>query len=404
MATPVSQKQPQTDGYNNTKLSIFKCVKDKAPAGQINWNDLCELAEAPSIGRKEDARAITPHDGAGKTKTAAEAAKFYAVVIDYGNGVKLFDDELTYWQQQNLAAVMFTTSSHTPEAHKFKAIIPLAEPVRASDWVQLAQGLAIMRDGDPAQARAAQVFFAPNKLASGSDYKYAVLSGDPISRSGGVGAQAIARAQELVLSNATVKAHNTDARAGGIINLINEKYSVYDLIEESGHYKHAKDRYLHRGSTSGVPGVAILERDGRRVVYSFHGDSDPLSSSNHNGHALDAADVMCALRYNGDLRRMIREQSAELDPEGNKRRQREYMQTPHTERLKARAFNEIISDAKKLTKSSAPSEIDQVAKDVYELKAIERRTVLNVIKARTGLPLSVLTKAGVEDRPQKGGA
>lgn len=110
---------------------------------------------------------------------------------------------------------------------------------------------------------------------------------------------------------------------GGIIEKIREAYSIADVIEGGHGYQRRGKAYLSPNSSTGNPGVHILQGDdGIERLYSHHGETDPLSSLNHGGHALDAADVICALNYNGDFGRMIAEMAEQLDPEGQKERQR----------------------------------------------------------------------------------
>ena len=73
-------------------------------------------------------------------------------------------------------------------------------------------------------------------------------------------------------------------------------------------------------SESGLAGVVISERK----LYSHHGESDPLSSLNHDGHALDTFDVLRCLHHSGDFSEAIKHYAAELDPDGQKQRQKEY--------------------------------------------------------------------------------
>lgn len=115
------------------------------------------------------------------------------------------------------------------------------------------------------------------------------------------------------------------AEGATIVELINSAYDLDMLLQRHGYAKHGCV-WLAPTSESGSPGVRMLRRDGKPVLYSHHGASDPLSAANHEGHALDTADALCALEYGGNFKRMIRTESEQLDPEGQQQRQREYMQ------------------------------------------------------------------------------
>ncbi|PXV72320.1 AAA family ATPase, partial [Nitrosomonas eutropha] len=111
----------------------------------------------------------------------------------------------------------------------------------------------------------------------------------------------------------------------GIIGKINGHYDIRELLEAHDYVDMGK--WLSPNSESGSPGVHIwLGDDGKERVYSHHGETDPLSRENHEGHSLDTADVLCCLEYGGDYSRMIREEAGELDQHGQKERQIEYVQ------------------------------------------------------------------------------
>lgn len=110
---------------------------------------------------------------------------------------------------------------------------------------------------------------------------------------------------------------------GGIVSRIWFAYTLEELLLASGYTKRGK-AYVSPHSTTGSPGVYVLSENGKERLYSHHGASDPLSHLNHDGHALDVADVLCVLEYGGDFNRMIRCEAQKLDPEGQAQRQREY--------------------------------------------------------------------------------
>lgn len=310
------------------ELSVFESVNTKAKSKTIGWNDFIAMVENPSIGDKRKAQLITPHNSTAKTGAAATKAEFSIVVIDYDNGAETFDKVFGYWQKQNVRAAMFTTSSHTIEEPRFKVVLRLFEPIDADEWYELANGLTILQGADPAQARASQGFFAPNKLTDSSEYRYEVLEGESFSRSCSLWNEAIAAFEQQrseAEAKATPKPRKADPHASNIVGLINDAYDIRVTLKSSGLYERRGKKYLFKKSESRVPGVRILQRDGKEVVYSHHSKTDPLSALNHKGHSLDCADVLCALEYDNDFKAMIKAEADKLDPEGQKKRQREYM-------------------------------------------------------------------------------
>src|SRR5699024_4391079 len=108
---------------------------------------------------------------------------------------------------------------------------------------------------------------------------------------------------------------------GGIVELINSAYTVEGLLEAYGHKQRGK-KWLSTHSSTKMAGGVILS-NGR--FYSHHGADCPLSSYNHDGHSLDAAAMLCALKYNNDFAAMITAEANNLDADGQKARQREHM-------------------------------------------------------------------------------
>ena len=111
----------------------------------------------------------------------------------------------------------------------------------------------------------------------------------------------------------------------GIIAKVNSQYDLTGELQLRG-YRRVGRHYLSPQSSTGTPGVHILTGDdGKERVYSHHGETDPLSNLNHNGHALDVFDVICTLDYAGDVSQAVADLAPKVDPEGQKQRQREYM-------------------------------------------------------------------------------
>lgn len=86
-------------------------------------------------------------------------------------------------------------------------------------------------------------------------------------------------------------------------NTFNERYNPGEILERNG-YKKRGDKWLVPGSSSGIPGVVLLDND---KVYSHHG-SDVLG----DGKPHDAYDLAVILEYSGDKKRAWREIRKEL--------------------------------------------------------------------------------------------
>lgn len=330
-----------TISHDLAKLSLFTSHNAKAVGKFITMQELALMAAGPCIGDKAAAPLLTPYQSTAKTLDAAQAAQYAAIVVDHDSDNRTADDIRTIYGPEGLAVpyLAFTTSSHTEAAPRWKVVIPLAYSVDADTAQRLSAGIAYSLAADPAQARRQQGFYAPNKLTPDSDYQFIDQLGEQWewlqpddadtvfvqeAAQGWAGYQA---SIERTAQAAQAKPRAiTDTTTGTIIERILQAYDLAQLLERHGYKRKGKDLYLSPWSSSGMAGVKILQRDGKQVIYSHHGPADPLSAENHNGHSLDAADVLAVLQYQDEFDRMIREEADQLDKAGQQQRQREYMQ------------------------------------------------------------------------------
>lgn len=322
------------------RLSVFATHNATQAQRFITPMELAQMAQQPRTGTKATAPLITPYHSASKTAAAAQAAMYAAVVIDHDNDNKTEADIRTLYGAEglNVRYLAFTTSSHTEAAQRWKVVVPFAYAVDASTAAQLSAGIAYSLASDPAQARKQQGFYAPNKESAASPYLFIadqlgkpgewLHPDDGESRFIQEAVQGWHEYQaELERRAAAAKSKprpSSQSASPGIVGQILAAHDLAELLERHGYRHKGRGLYLSPYSSSGIAGVKLLERDDKQVVYSHHGPACPLSAENHGGHALDVADVLCALQYGGDFAAMIREE-ARLDPEGQKQRQREYM-------------------------------------------------------------------------------
>lgn len=337
------------------RLSLYTTHKATHTDRFITVPELAQMAAQPRTGTKTTAPLITPYHSASKTADAAQAAMYAAVIIDHDDDNKTESEIRTLYGPAGLDVcyLAFTTSSHSETAQRWKVVVPFAYAVDADPAAQLSAGIAYSLASDPAQARKQQGFYAPNKLTA--DAAYTAITdqlGEPwewlhpddaesvFIQEAVQGWQEYQDALEHITAAAKPKPRpeGTPSASAGIIGQIQQAYSLAELLERNGYQRKGKGLYLSPYSSSGIAGVKVLERDGKQVIYSHHGPSDPLSADNHDGHSLDVADVLCALRYGGDVARMVKEEADRLDEDGQKQRQREHMQELERQR-KAEAFN-----------------------------------------------------------------
>lgn len=78
----------------------------------------------------------------------------------------------------------------------------------------------------------------------------------------------------------------------------NAAHDLETLLERHG-YRRKGRRYIRPGSESGIPGLTIFDRDGRKLCYSHGGDEL------NDGRAHDAFDVFRVLDHGGDLNKAL---------------------------------------------------------------------------------------------------
>lgn len=89
-----------------------------------------------------------------------------------------------------------------------------------------------------------------------------------------------------------------------IFHAINNANRMEDILERHGYQRSSNNRFLYQHSTSGTPGVIVLDNK----VYSNHG-SDPLN----NGRLNDCAEVLCMIEHNGNKSELTKEWAGKLN-------------------------------------------------------------------------------------------
>ncbi|MHA7809254.1 MAG: DUF3987 domain-containing protein [Marinobacter adhaerens] len=319
----------------------YQKVTDTEPAKTLCLAELVALAEdGPTIGPKNQAAALTPFKASGKTQPVAVQSLFYALVTDHDDDDKSADEIRATYDPWNMAYFAYTSASHEQAKHGIKAkrwkpVIPLAYPVDFERYNVLSRGLMLMNCTDAVQSRSQQVFYAPNIITDGAPFDFIDATerpfidpfddSHPLVKAAVEAYEAETQRQEAEASKVTPKPRpaNVTSEQAGIIDKVNAAYEMEGELQARD-YKRIGRRFLSPQSSTNEAGVIILEREGKTVAYSHHGETDPLSNLNHEGHALDMFDVLCVLDYGGDLSKAVKEEANKLDPEGQKQRQREH--------------------------------------------------------------------------------
>lgn len=316
--------------YVNCSFGYYPNMHHKKPTKFITYNNLEEMVKTPTSLNKLNAALITPHAAQGKTKEHAHSALYNAIIIDF--------DDVSYTVQEGIEKIKalyqgtflyYTTSRHLVENYgiRFKVVIPLNRLLNSEEYFNLSNGIALLFNADIAQARKTQGFYAPNTLDM-ENYQGDLIKGNEsaLDEDSELFIQATAKynqyieTQKQIAINSKPKPREINTNTSSIIELINQAYDIESLLAANGYIKRSKC-WLAPHSTSGMAGVHVF--DGKRV-YSHH-SNDLLSAANHGNHSLDVADVLCALAYSGDFTTMIKEEANNLDPQGQKERQRQFM-------------------------------------------------------------------------------
>ena len=345
----------------------YESHRDPEPAKFISLDDLASGVTfgGPSVGPKENAPLITPFKANGKTKDVASVSDFYALVIDHDDDDKSRDEISAVYDPFGIAYFAFTSANHEQKkcgviGKRWKVVIPLADLLPFDEYIELAQGAALHLQSDKAQSRATQGFYAPNILTPDAPFDCIDATDRPLLKpsdttSAFVGACLTAykldqEAKQAKAKRATPKPRPTvTGEQAGIIGKVLDAYSDIGAIIEQYDYKRAGSRWRCPNSTSGIPGVVRLTGDdGKERIYSHHGEADPLSNLNNDGHALDVFDVLVALEYGGDFSRAVCELAKDLDPEGQKQRQRDHMAAESAAAAVEQFGSTITKDAQKI--------------------------------------------------------
>ncbi|MCH2191987.1 MAG: hypothetical protein MK088_06590 [Alteromonas sp.] len=351
-ATPIDSKAMQSNQQsqysdNGFSLPLYQNMRETRPTQSVTLAQFVELMLAPSVGDKDSAKLLTPYTAQGKRLENALNAQFCSLVIDHDEDDLTRDQIKAIYDAYMVNYLAFTSSYHQQDkngkcANRWKVLIPLSTNIGYELYSKLAQGLTLHLNADKAQTNLQQGFYAPNKLTSDAPYETIVCLDlaefDPTSDTEALTRDALnafkvheAKQQETA-KTATVKPRKVSGSDGRIIELVEQAYGqqLGAIIQQFGNKQIGK-RFLSPNSTSGTAGIIIFTDDkGKTRVYSHHGESDPLSHLNHGGHSLDTFDVLCTLKFGGDVKKAIAHYANELDQQGQKERQR-----IHAERLES---------------------------------------------------------------------
>lgn len=327
---------------NNCLFTRFSSLHSKVSSKELmSWQDLVISASkdvnihkpiSSSVSDIKKAKvqlpAIASHDCPFKTKDEVVSHNRFTLLwidIDKGNQeINSITDRLKSLDFNSF--IVHSTYSAQRGDKKWRVLIELDAALSFDRWHKLQTVLSRILGGDEAAIRPQQILFLPAKQGESAFYQYHIEEGSPwrydsmseelklavvLLESEPAEEQLIREAQ-----CAPIKNHDLPPQQAGIIDLVNH---AYDLEQTLAYYNYKKqgNKWLHPKSESGEAGVIV--KDGR--YYSFH-SNDPLS----DGYRHDVFDVIVQSRFGGNAKEAVHVLANELDSEGQKNRQREYMQ------------------------------------------------------------------------------
>jgi hypothetical protein len=225
-----------------------------------------------------------------------------------------------------LAAIVWTTHSHTPVLPRYRVLVPLSSEIGPDlPAVEiLAQRLGVEGVIDRSKRGPASLFYVPSAASSDDlDHHEAhVVAGEPyhaalMEKEAGdlLAARQIEADRIAAIAQAEAAARREAKIAAGFDqsdSLIEKLRSHFDLGSVlTGHgYDRQGTKYRHPNSSSGSFGADVKVFGGIERVFSHNG-TDPLHADNLpawcDATAIDVVDVVVILDFNGDRPRALRE-------------------------------------------------------------------------------------------------
>ena len=294
-------------------LSFTRCPSVTNHQGQSyspSWAEFCASLGSPLELRDKTEKTKLPCVALGQFKdhyvNANNALSLNALGLDveaskvqpgtFPPGFDLASDGLL---DMGITFAAYTTINHADDKPRYRVIFPLdgtIEPRLAPYayrilWLSLPEILQPFADRS---CNSAERLFILPAVQPGAGYRF--------TDSGDYGSPLDAKALSAAANVLEVQAHHRAGKRaqrpnmgpwGGnsIIAEFNARVTVQEMLEASG-YKKVGKKYLSPTSTSGLPGVSILE-DGK--AYSHH-DGDPLNT----GHAHDSFSIYATIYHNGN--------------------------------------------------------------------------------------------------------
>ena len=229
---------------------LYSTHNDTSPAKHISLSTLLTMVMNPTTRAKDKAKCLTPFDADGKTKAHALQAPYWALVFDHDDDDSDRKQITKAYDAHGCAWLAFTTSNHQQDKHgivanRWKVVLPLAAPISAERYAMICNGMALVNKTDRAQARATQVFYAPNVLTTGAPYDHinrtdlplldASDDSDPIVKAALEAQEQAQKAAEDNARQSKPKPRQAAPEQASIIEKTCAAYNLTSVIEAKGY-------------------------------------------------------------------------------------------------------------------------------------------------------------------------
>jgi hypothetical protein len=318
------------------------------PYQRIGWDEIRRLVRNPSARRKGNARFVVlstyvEHDGRSH-QVQRERGVFGGLGVDIDSGDLSLEQLVATLRQAvgEVESIIYSSSSATPEARKWRILLPLAEAIPGAEFRDASLALYELLESagircDPALARSAQPVYLPNvpPARRGADgrplfYQSVELDGprlrlDPGSVVGDALAalrQRLAEEERARQERAEQSRKKREAReqAGDRFDAV-EHYNAHNTIAElfrryrfERHPRHPNDwRSPH--STSGS--FSTRDCGDHWVTVSSWAENHNVGRPSRNGHRWGTAfDLFVAFEHGGDRTAALIAYLREVRPAG----------------------------------------------------------------------------------------
>ncbi len=399
---------------NNKTLPSTSCIDEKVLGHKYNqvgdtssntpytWAMLVEDISTPQELTKTAASCLAVQTSGKKTKDAVLLHdSFNCCWIDIDDVHYSLDEVVSLVRRICLSSFIVYSSASSCrdkkgilQGKRWRVIILLEEEVDTNTWLEMQKALCSLCNGDKSATRIQQILFLPNNpFIIESDvegqvrhYEYRVIEDKPLLDSQALPQKIkdeIARDKKQIkqqkltqrIKQALKLAKSDIPRTSLIpsdvsgIETINRHYNLHDTLLRFG-YHYNGNAYSSPNTTSGGHGLYTTKENDERYV-SFHGCDTMGSYKEGVCWYGDTFDVLVYWLYDGNVSLALKTELDLIDPDGQKSRQKEYMEQKDSVRVDD--FETVKVEAKKDTEKTVvlPASPEELLKLPYELGKIQ---------------------------------